>query len=277
MKSLAGKVVVITGAGSGIGRALAHRFAREGALLALSDQDLASVEETASRLRGARRVEVARLDVRDSDAIAAYAERVAASFGAVNVLVNNAGVALHGDFSDVTAEQFQRVIDVNFWGVIHGTRAFLPHLIASGEGHVVNLSSVFGLVGVPGQTAYNCTKFAVRGFSEALRQEMLIAGHPVDVTAVHPGGIQTDIARAAEVADGIDRKAVVGFFDGTLARTSADRAAELIVRGVRRSKPRVVVGADAHLLHLASRVFGARYQRPLALVAKRALDKAAAS
>ena len=181
MKTLDGKVVVITGAGSGIGRALALAAARQGAVLALTDWDEVGLVETAQQVQTSthREVRTDKLDVRDRDAMRAYAASVAEELGRVNVVVNNAGVALHGDFEEMSYDDFEWVMDVDFWGVVQGTKEFLPHLIASGDGHVVNISSLFGLVGMPGQTAYNAAKFGVRGFTEALRQEMILAGHPV--------------------------------------------------------------------------------------------------
>ena len=161
------------------------------------------------------------------------------------------------------------VVDINFWGVVHGTRAFLPHLIASGDGHVVTLSSLFGLIAVPGQTLYNATKFAVRGFSESLREEMLVAGHPVGVTVVHPGGIKTAIVRNSRVSAREDHAETARLFDERLAKMPPERAAEIILRGVLRGKPRVLVGLDAHLLHQFQRVAGARYQDVVARAAGR--------
>ncbi len=191
------------------------------------------------------------LDVRDREAVHAYAASVAADLGRVDVLVNNAGVALHGDFEEASHEDFRWVIDVDLWGVVHGTEAFLPHLIASGDGHLVNMSSLFGLVGVPGQTAYNAAKFAVRGFSEALRQEMILAGHPVGVTSVHPGGIRTAIVRNARTTRSHDPAQLALDFEARLARTTPERAAERIVDGILRNKARVLIGADAQLIDLA--------------------------
>ncbi|HEX8096371.1 SDR family NAD(P)-dependent oxidoreductase [Jatrophihabitans sp.] len=268
MTSLAGKVVVITGAGSGIGRALALAAAGHGARLALSDIDAAGLAETV-RLVGAARVRADQLDVRDQPAMAAYATSVAAEFATVNVVINNAGVALTGDLLQVSYPDFQWVLDVNFWGVVNGTKEFLPHLIASGDGHLVNLSSVFGLLSVPRQSAYNAAKFAVRGFTESVRQEMLVAGHPVRVCCVHPGGISTSIVRNSRVAPGEDHAGLVDFFDRRLARTSADRAAAVILAGMLAGKPRILVGADAKVLHPLATVLGARYQRLVAGVVAR--------
>jgi hypothetical protein len=178
-------------------------------------------------------------------------------------------VALHGDFEEVGYDDFEWIMDVDFWGVVQGTKEFLPHLIESGDGHVVNISSLFGLLGMPGQTAYNAAKFAVRGFTESLRQEMLIARHPVQVTCVHPGGIKTAIARNARTTASHEQAHVARHFDTKLARMTADRAAEVILAAVLADKPRVVVGADAKLLDLAVRVVGPRYQDVLAKLAHR--------
>jgi NADP-dependent 3-hydroxy acid dehydrogenase YdfG len=274
MTSIKGKVAVVTGAASGIGRALAYELARRGAKLAISDIDATGLAQTAKQLRviGAP-VHEARLDVTDREAVLAYADEIATDFGTVNIVVNNAGIAFTGDIEKMTFEQIERVLDVDFWGVVNGTKAFLPHLIASGDGHVVNISSLFGLLSMPGQGAYNAAKFAVRGFTEALREEMLINGHPVRVTCVHPGGIQTAIARNAGAVDGEDAAEIAEFFDSKLARTSAESAAKSILRAVTGNRPRAVVGLDAKLLDLLVRITGPGYQRLVALVAARAMPK----
>jgi NADP-dependent 3-hydroxy acid dehydrogenase YdfG len=271
MTNVKGKVAVVTGAGSGIGRALACELARRGASVAISDVDEVGLAETARQVRlvGAT-VHEQRLDVTDRAAVLAYADTVASEFGKVNMIFNNAGIAFTGDIADMTFEQIERVVDVDFWGVVNGTKAFLPHLIASGDGHVINVSSLFGILAVPGQGAYNAAKFAVRGFTEALRQEMLAAGHPVKVTCVHPGGIQTAIARNAGAVEGHDQRALADFFDRRLAKTSADAAAKSILRSVSVNAPRALVGYDAKLLDLLVRLVGARYQRLLAFGTKRA-------
>jgi NAD(P)-dependent dehydrogenase (short-subunit alcohol dehydrogenase family) len=273
MRTLTDKVVVITGAGSGIGRALAVGAAARGALLALSDVDATGLEDTANLVRQqtTREVHTALLDVRDRAAVRAYAAQIGQRFGRVNVVVNNAGVALHGSFEEVEYEDFEWVMDVDFWGVVHGTKEFLPYLISSGDGHLVNISSLFGLLGMPGQTAYNSAKFAVRGLTEALRQEMLIAGHPVEVSCVHPGGVKTAIARNARATAGEDKETFADFFDRRLARMPADKAAEVILEGVLANRPRIVVGADAKVLDGLGRLFGARYQRVVARVSDRVL------
>jgi NAD(P)-dependent dehydrogenase (short-subunit alcohol dehydrogenase family) len=274
MTDVNGKVAVITGAGSGIGRALAYDLARRGAKLAISDVDATGLAVTAKQVRviGAP-VHEARLDVTDRAAVLSYADEVVEEYGAVNLVINNAGIAFTGDVEKMSFEQIERVMDVDFWGVVNGTKAFLPHLIASGDGHVVNISSVFGLLSMPGQSAYNAAKFAVRGFTESLREEMLINGHPVRVTCVHPGGIKTAIARNAGAVDGEDAATLAHYFDTKLARTSPESAARSILRAVAGNRPRSVVGLDAKILDLLVRVTGPGYQRLVALTAGRMMPK----
>jgi short-subunit dehydrogenase len=277
VKSLDDKVVVITGAGSGIGRALALNLARRGSLLALSDVDETGLAETVAQTQkaGAVRVRSDRLDVADRDAFARYALDVVQEFGRVNVVINNAGVALAGDLIDLEYNDIDWIIGVNFWGVVHGTKEFLPHLIASGDGHVVNLSSLFGLVSMPGQSMYNASKYAVRGMTEALREEMLIAGHPVGVTAVHPGGIKTAIARNARVSAKESKEQTAHLFDEKLARMTPERAAQIIVNGILKNRARVLVGIDAHAVHHFAKLLGSRYQDVVAKTSKRVLPEKA--
>jgi NADP-dependent 3-hydroxy acid dehydrogenase YdfG len=272
VKTLDDKVVVITGAASGIGRALAVDVARRGALVAISDVDESGLAETVDLVKaaGAREVHADRLDVADRAAFTAYAAAVAEHFGRVNVVVNNAGVALVGDVEDLDYPDMDWIIDINFWGVVHGTKELLPHLIASGDGHVVNLSSLFGLLSIPGQSMYNAAKYAVRGFSEALREEMLLAGHPVGVTVVHPGGIKTAIARSSRTSSREDRDENARLFDERLAKMEPEEAARIIVeKGILGGKARLLVGLDAHALHHFARLTGSRYQDVVAAVAKR--------
>jgi NADP-dependent 3-hydroxy acid dehydrogenase YdfG len=273
MKTLDDKVAVITGAGSGIGRALALDLAGRGSLLALSDVDDAGLAVTVdlAKAAGAREVRGDHLDVADRAAFAAYAVAVAEQFGRVNVVINNAGVALAGNLDDLTYDDMEWIVGINFWGVVHGTKEFLPHLIASGDGHVVNLSSLFGLISMPGQSAYNATKYAVRGLTEALREEMLIEGHRVGVTSVHPGGVKTAIARNARVSEHEDKAATAKLFDEKLAKMTPERAAEIIVKGILTNKARVLVGLDAHALHHFAKLTGSRYQDVVAMASKRVL------
>jgi short-subunit dehydrogenase len=210
------------------------------------------------------------LNVANRQAVLDHADEVAQDFGGVNLVVNNAGVALADNVEDMTWEDLDWVMNIDFWGVVHGTKAFLPHLIDSGDGHIVNVSSVFGFIGVPTQSAYNAAKFAVRGFTEALRQEMIAARHPVKVSCVHPGGIKTNIARDARGLGSADKEKSAASFE-KLARTTPEQAAKVIARGVERNKPRILIGADAYVLDAIPRLFGARYQRPLAWLARQGL------
>lgn len=263
MDGFSGKVAAVTGAGSGIGRALAVELARSNARLAISDFDadgLARTDELIHKIGAPVRAD--RIDVTERAAFLAYADAVKEHFGTVNQIYNIAGIAFLGDIDVSQFKDIERVMDVDYWGVVNGTKAFLPHLIASGDGHVINMSSMFGLFGVPGQAAYNSAKFAVRGFTEALRQEMALAGHRVGVTVVHPGFVKTAIARNAGYVEGIDRETGLKVFD-KVAITSAERAVRIILKAVRKKKARVVVGPDARAFDLLVRVFPAGYQRIL--------------
>ena len=254
------KVAVVTGAGSGIGRALAVELARRGAKVAISDVDDLGLAETLELVKqhGAD-VRSDHLDVAERELVLAYADAVAEQFGRVNMVFNNAGIAFTGTIEEMSFKDVEKVMDVDFWGVVNGTKAFLPHLIASGDGHVINISSVFGLFSVPTQSAYNAAKFAVRGFTEALRQEMLTTKRPVKVTCVHPGGIKTNIARNADQSDGRDHDELSKEFD-KLARMSPEKAARIILRGVERGRARVLIGIDAYFLDAFVRVAGPAYQ-----------------
>ena len=262
MQGFAGKVAVVTGAGSGIGQALAVELARSGAKVAICDVDTEGLAQTQERLKAiGASVKTDRLDVTEREAFLLYADAVNEHFGKVNQIYNNAGIAFTGDVEVSSFKDIERVMDVDYWGVVNGTKAFLPHLIASGDGHVVNVSSLFGIFAVPGQAAYNSAKFAVRGFTEALRQEMVAAGHPVGVTTVHPGGIRTAIARNATAAEGLDADDMAKLFDKRLARTSPERAAQIILEAVRKNRARVLVGPDAKILDALVRLTGSGYQR----------------
>ena len=261
MEGYSGKVAVVTGAGSGIGRALAIELARSGAKVAISDVDIEGLSETERQMQAlGAEVRADLLNVVEREAFLLYADSVTRQFGKVNQIFNNAGIAYAGDVGVSPFKDMERIFDVDFWGVVNGTKAFLPHLIASGDGHVINVSSLFGLLSLPGQSAYNAAKFAVRGFTESLRQEMIIGKKPVAVTCVHPGGIKTAIARNATVAEGIDVRAAAAVFDKYLAITCPEAAARIILTAVRKKKPRVLVGPDAKVLDLLVRAMGARYQ-----------------
>jgi NADP-dependent 3-hydroxy acid dehydrogenase YdfG len=275
MEGFAGKVAAVTGAGSGIGQALAIELARSGAKLAISDVNTEGLAATEERLKAiGAPVKADRLDVTEREAFELYADSVVGHFGKVNQIYNNAGIAFAGDVEVSQFKDIERVMDVDFWGVVNGTKVFLPHLIASGDGHVINVSSIFGLFSVPGQAAYNAAKFAVRGFTEALRQEMAVAGHPVKVTTVHPGGIKTGIVRNMTAAEGIDLNELAQTFDKKLASTSPQKAARIILDGVRKNKARVLVGPDAKALDVIVRVTGSGYQRLFSTVMSRMVPEA---
>ena len=262
MSSVRSKVAVVTGAGSGIGRALALELARRGARLAVSDVDEPALGETADRAKAlGAQVHATRLDVSDRAAVEAYAGTVAEHFGVVHQVYNNAGVAGGGAVLDTDWAEYDRVLSVNLFGVLHGTKAFLPHLVASGDGHVVNVSSLNGIMGQGRSTAYCASKFGVRGFTESLRAEMLAAGHPVQVSVVHPGGVRTNIATAAleharaqgaplTPADEARHRA----YDEKLLRMPPEQAARIVVDGVEAGRPRILVGNDARAVDLLVRL-----------------------
>lgn len=261
--SFNGKVVVITGAASGIGRALAAGFAKRGAALALADVNEAGLMETRAAVeRLGAKVLTERLDVADRAAFEAFRDKVLSSYGRADIILNNAGVAVADTILESRYEDWEWIFGVNFWGVVHGTKAFLPHLIERGSGSIVNLSSVFGLVAVPTQGLYNATKFAVRGMTEALRHEL--EGTGVHVACVHPGGIDTRIAANARFYQGPtglrDQKESVENFK-KLARTTPEKAAEIIIRGIEEKEPRILIGADAHLIDWVQRILPRRYWR----------------
>lgn len=277
MRSFRGKVAAVTGAGSGIGRALALKLAAEGCSLSLGDIDEAGAAATAALVaKHGVKATAARVDVADREAVFAWAAATLRDHMSVNLIFNNAGVSLGSSLEGTSAEDFQWLMGINFWGVVHGTQAFLPHLRASGEGHVVNVSSVFGLVSVAGQSAYNASKFAVRGYTECLRQELELTRAPVSATCVHPGGVRTNIARASRMTESLrqlgptDLGATQRAFEKAF-RTTPEAAAETILRAVRRNKRRVLVGADARAIDLVQRLFPAAYQRLAIAVARRLL------
>jgi NAD(P)-dependent dehydrogenase (short-subunit alcohol dehydrogenase family) len=273
VREFTGRVAAITGAGSGIGRALAKNLVRRGCHLALSDIDPVGLAETVRECEGAGiKVTADQVDVADRGSVYSWADRVVEDHGGVNLIFNNAGVALIASVQDLSYEDFEWLMNINFWGVVHGTKAFLPHLKRSAEGHVVNMSSVFGLVSVPSQSAYNSAKFAVRGFTDALRMELELEGSSVSATTIHPGGIKTNIARNARVAPGLDLKEndFAPSFE-KLALTSARRAAQQILVAVERDRRRALIGLDAKVIDLISRGPIQTYQRVLVRSASRQL------
>lgn len=260
MKDFRGRVAAVTGAGSGIGRALAVELAGRGAHLALSDIDTDGLAETVALCEsGGSAVTITsqRVDVADRAAVHAWADQVVADHGTVNLVVNNAGVALGATVESMSYEDLDWLIGINFWGVVHGTKAFLPHLKASGEGHIVNLSSVFGLISVPSQSAYVAAKFAVRGFTDTLRIELDAERCGVSATTVHPGGIKTNIARNArldpELASAAGGRVDVGRDFERIAMTTPERAARQILAAVQQNKRRALVGPDAKVIDLIAR------------------------
>ena len=266
MKSFANKVAVVTGAGSGIGRALALALARDGAWLALNDVGADGLAETERQARalGARDVVAGTFSVADRDAVFGFADAVADRYRQVDVVVNNAGIALDAAaVADVRAEDFRKVMDVNFWGVVWGTQAFLPHLEARPRAALVNVSSMFGTVGIALQAPYCASKFAVRGFTESLRMEARAYAPHVTVTTVHPGGIATGIAeksRSAGVRTPAERARDLAAFDRVLV-TPVETAARAILDGVRAGRERVLIGADARQADALARLMPQRYTR----------------
>jgi len=283
MRSFAGKVAAVTGAASGMGRELGIALAGRGCHVALSDVNEEGLAETVrlARQRGGAGLTVTseRVDVGDREAVHAWAGAVVRDHGRCNAIFNNAGVGYGASVEGCEYRDVEWIFQINFWGVVHGTKAFLPHLRASGEGHVVNTSSIFGLLGFPGQSSYNATKFAVRGFTEALRIELEMTGAPVSATCVHPGGIKTSIARTARIHRSVEDLGIRdpdGMHRRTekLFRTPASEAAEIILRGVQRNERRVLVGTDARIYDAIQRVVPGRYQWLVSRIARRVIDSA---
>jgi short-subunit dehydrogenase len=265
-------VAVITGAASGIGRALARRLAQEGAALAIADLNEAGLRETADMIQGVK-VSVHKLDVSDREQFSGFVDDVVREHGRVSLVINNAGVALTGLTRELSIEDIEWLMGINFWGVIYGAKMFLPILEQQPEAHIVNISSIFGIIGMPGHSAYVASKFAVRGFSEALRHELLISGSKVHLSVVHPGGVRTNIARSARLSAGAVPRALdheINNFD-KVARTTPEAAAERIVRGVLRNEDRIMIGKDAEMIERIQRWAPVRYWRLLDPIFKRML------
>ena len=268
MKKFKNSTAVVTGAGSGIGRALAINLAHSGANLALSDINSTELSKTIELISNTGvKIHSQPLDVSDRQAFFDYAELIKAEFEEVNLVINNAGVGLNsGSFEQTTIEEFEWLMSINFSGVLYGTKAFLPILKQAQWGHIVNISSLFGIIGVIGQSAYNASKFGVRGMTESLRQELDASCPSVSCTSVHPGGIKTNIARNARtginLGDGRDNLVLASAeeFD-RLASTTAEEAAKQILQAVLANKRRLLIGKDAKLMDWIQRHFPNNYQR----------------
>ncbi|MCA1396081.1 MULTISPECIES: SDR family NAD(P)-dependent oxidoreductase [Bradyrhizobium] len=277
MTAIPGSAAAVTGAASGIGRALAHELALRGCDLAIADRDEAGLQAAAAEIAKAspRKVTVHRLDVSEPDQITAFAEAAVAAHPSLNIVVNNAGVALLGEFGEFDQAQMEWLFNINFWGVVHGTRAFLPQLSRQREAHIVNVSSIFGIIAPPGQSAYCAAKFAVRGFSESLRHELAVANSPVRLSVVHPGGVATSIARNSRAGTGVTdnarRAESIERFDA-LARTTPTAAAQRIIAGIEKNQPRILIGKDAYFMDLLQRFRPATYWKTM----QRMMEKTAA-
>lgn len=266
MKNLQGKVAAITGAGSGIGQALALHLAQQGCHLALSDINQQGLDETQAKLSSySVKVTQQILNVADEQAVYAWADQVEKDHGKVNLIFNNAGVALSGTVAGLSLDEYRWIMDINFWGVVYGTKAFLPKLEASGDGHIINISSIFGLASQPLMSGYNASKFAVRGLTESLRQDLELTGSNVSATSVHPGGIKTNIVKTARMtasvkeSTGVDNEDSVKDFERLFINTPAS-AAKTIVNGVLKNKRRVLIGPDAKVFDLIVRLLPSTYQ-----------------
>ncbi len=277
MTAIRGAAAAVTGAASGIGRALALELAARGCDLALADRDEAGLQSVAAEIAKAhsRKVTVHRVDVGDPKQIEAFAQAAISAHPGLNIVVNNAGVALLGQFDEIDQTQMDWLMNINFWGVVHSTRAFLPHLARQSEAHIVNLSSIFGIIAPPGQTAYAAAKFAVRGFSESLRHELTMAKSPIRLSVVHPGGVATNIARNSRtgvgMADNISRAQSIERFD-KLARTTPAAAALRIIKGIEKNAPRILIGNDARFMDLLQRFRPATYWAVLARRIEKAVN-----
>jgi short-subunit dehydrogenase len=269
MTAIKGAAAAVTGAAGGIGRALALELAARGCDLALADRDEAGLQAVAAEIArdGKQKITTHRVDVGEPAQIADFALAATSAHPALNIVVNNAGVALLGQFGEIDQAQMDWLFNINFWGVVHSTRAFLPHLSRQREAHIANLSSIFGIIAPPGQTAYAAAKFAVRGFSESLRHELQMAKSPVRLSVVHPGGVSTNIVRNSRtgtaVTDNARRAQSIERFDAA-ARTTPKAAALRIIEGIEKNQPRILIGNDARLMDLLQRLWPATYWAPLA-------------
>jgi len=269
MNAISGSAAVVTGAASGIGRALALELAARGTDLALADRDEAGLQAVAAEIGKTSRCKVTahRVDVGEPGQIQDFATAATAAHPGLNIVINNAGVALLGQFNEIDQAQMDWLFNINFWGVVHATRAFLPHLAQQPAAHIVNLSSIFGIIAPPGQSAYCAAKFAVRGFSESLRHELAMANSPVRLSVVHPGGVATNIARNSRtgvgVTDNSRRAQSIDRFDA-IARTTPTAAAQRIIEGIEKNAPRILIGNDARFMDLLQRFRPGTYWAVLA-------------
>ncbi|OUY09157.1 SDR family NAD(P)-dependent oxidoreductase [Acinetobacter populi] len=273
MKSFNQKVAAITGAGSGIGQQLAIALAKQGCHLSLSDVNEKGLADTVEQTKSyGVRVTSKKVDVADREQVKTWAAETAQNHGSINLIFNNAGVALGATVEGETYDELEWIMNINFWGVVYGTKEFLPYLKQSKDGHIINISSLFGLISQPTQSAYNASKFAVRGFTESLRQELDLEKSGVSATCVHPGGIRTNIAKAAKMSDslkslGMDPNKSIQSFD-KLLRTPPEEAAQVILNAVKANKPRVLIGNDAKVLDGLQRILPTGYQTLSRLGAK---------
>jgi len=278
MTAIRGSAAAVTGAASGIGRALALELAARGCDIALADRDEAGLQTVAAEINRthSRKVTAHRVDVSEPQQIADFAQAATSAHPGLNIVVNNAGVALLGQFNEIDQAQMDWLMNINFWGVVHATRAFLPHLARQREAHIVNLSSIFGIIAPPGQTAYAAAKFAVRGFSESLRHELQMAASPVRLSVVHPGGVATNIVRNSHAGSGVTdnarRAQTIERFDA-VARTAPAAAALRIITGIEKNQPRILIGNDARFMDLLQRFRPGTYWAVLA----RRIEKAGKS
>lgn len=273
MKNFKNKVAAITGAGSGIGQQLAILLAKQGCHLSLSDINEKGLQQTVELLKPYSNITVTtkKLDVSDRDAVKQWAQETVQDHGSVNLIFNNAGVALGSTVEGATYEDLEWIVGINFWGVVYGTKEFLPFIKQTQDGHIINISSLFGLTAQPTQSGYNATKFAVRGFTESLRQELDIESG-VSSLCVHPGGIRTNIAKSAKMSDslnslGMDPTKSIQNFD-KLLRTPPEEAARQILQAVLKNKRRLLIGSDAKILDAFQRLFPTGYQRASTIVTK---------
>lgn len=274
MKNFKNKVAAITGAGSGIGQQLAILLAKQGCHLSLSDINEKGLQQTVELLKPYSNITVTtkKLDVSDREVVKQWAQETVQDHGSVNLIFNNAGVALGSTVEGATYEDLEWIVGINFWGVVYGTKEFLPFIKQTQDGHIINISSLFGLTAQPTQSGYNATKFAVRGFTESLRQELDIEKSGVSSLCVHPGGIRTNIAKSAKMSDslnslGMDPTKSIQNFD-KLLRTPPEEAARQILQAVLKNKRRLLIGSDAKILDAFQRLFPTGYQRASTIVTK---------